>query len=443
MGPIEMEVNARQSKTRSATTDGKRGPARAAALGNGLKQDEKAAAAMWAAHYHAGHVPFRRDCAVCLEAAGRDRPRKAIPHPSAWSLDLMGPFVESHDQELPYARYGLVTVVTIPTRAELPVVRGLQELGARVPPSRKRALPQWTEDDAVQDDEVGDWEAQVDPWVEPLTEAEIKKVEVLAQEWKEFLKEAKDVGEMKTLTFVHPVKSRSAKDILYGITRIYARIQALQIPILRAHMDREKSFVSKEVTGWMAQQGLYCTYTAGDEPCGNARAEREIGVLRGRCRALMKSTRLDPGLWALAFRQAGEERLRDQLWQVGVVTPTLLPFGSRAMVKKKTWFHGGSVEVADDSCNPPRASRRHESHERWINYCRDNEGRFFRSTVVVIPKQHATTAQALEAERSPVSKRLRIPRHIRCTSRGRWTSTRGRRGWAGYLRGGGRAILQI
>lgn len=31
-------------------------------------------------------------------------------------------------------------------------------------------------------------------------------------------------------------------------------------------------------------------------------------------------------------------------------------------------------------------------------YCRDEEGRFFRSTVVVIPKQQATTAQALDAE---------------------------------------------
>ena len=390
------------SQRRGALPQMARGPARAAALGNGLKQDEKAAAAMWAAHYQAGHVPFRRDCAVCLEAAGRDRPRKAVPHPSAytWSLDLMGPFVESHDQELPYARYGLVTVVTIPTREELPVVRGPQELGARVPPSRKRALPQWTEDDAVQDDEVGDWEAQVDPWVEPLTEAEIKKAEVLAQEWKEFLKEAKDVGEMKTLTFVHPVKSRSAKDILYGITRIYARIQALQIPILRAHMDREKSFVSKEVTGWMAQQGLYCTYTAGDEPCGNARAEREIGVLRGRCRALMKSTRLDPGLWALAFRQAGEERLRDQLWQVGVVTPTLLPFGSRAMVKKKTWFQRADPwkwPMTPVTLLGPAGDM---SLTSGGYYCRDNEGRFFRSTVVVIPKQHATTAQALEAELS-------------------------------------------
>ena len=307
----------------------------------------------------------------------RDRPRKAVPHPSAytWSLDLMGPFV---------------TVVTIPTRDELPVVRGLQELGARVPPSRKRALPQWQEDDAIQEDEVGDWEAPVDPWVESLTEAEIKKVEVLAQEWKEFLKEAKDVGEMKTLTFVHPVKSRSAKDILYSITRIYARIQALQIPVLRAHMDREKSFVSKEVTGWMAQQGLYCTYTAGDEPCGNARAEREIGVLRGRCRALMKSTRLE----------AGEERLRDQLWQVGVATPTLLPFGARAMVKKKTWFQRADPwkwPMTPVTLLGPAGDM---SLTSGGYYCRDNEGRFFRSTVVVIPKQHATTAQALEAELS-------------------------------------------
>ncbi len=90
-------------RTQGALPEMARGPARAAALGSGLKQDELATAAMWAAHYHAGHVPFRRDCAVCLEAAGRDRPRKTIPHPSAftWSLDLMGPFVESHDQELP------------------------------------------------------------------------------------------------------------------------------------------------------------------------------------------------------------------------------------------------------------------------------------------------------------------------------------------------------
>ena len=377
-----------------------RGPARAAALGGAIKQDEVATAAMWAAHYHAGHVPFRGDCAVCLEGGGRDRPRRAVAHPSAftWSLDLMGPFVESHDQELPYARYGLVTVVTIPTVEELPVVRGLQELGARAPKSRKRPLPRLEEEHVEEDQELGPWEAPVDRVREELTKAEITKVQVLAKEWKEFLKDAKDVGEMKTLTFVNPVKSRSAKDVLDGISRVYARIQALQIPILRAHMDREKAFVSKEVIAWMARKGLYCTYSAGDEPCGNARAEREIGVLRGRCRALMKSTRLDPSLWALAFRHAGEERLRDQLWQVGVATPTLLPFGAQAMVKKKTWFRRAdpwkwpmtSVTILGPAGDMSMTSGGY--------YCRDDEGRFFRSTVVVIPRQQATTAKALEEE---------------------------------------------
>ena len=206
------------------------------------------------------------------------------------------------------------------------------------------------------------------------------------------------MGEMKTLTFVQPVKSRASKDILQAVMRVYSRIQALQIPVLRVHMDREKAFVSKELTMWMQQKGLYCTYTAGDEPCGNARAEREIGVLRGRCRSLMTSTQLDPGLWALAFRHAGEERLRAQLWQCGVATPTLLPFASQAMVKKKRWFNRADpwrwpmtpVTILGPAGDMSLSSGGY--------FCRDEEGRFFRSTVVVIPKQQATTALALEKE---------------------------------------------
>lgn len=38
-------------------------------------------------------------------------------------------------------------------------------------------------------------------------------------------------------------------------------------------------------------------------------------------------------------------------------------------------------------------------------YCRDEEGRSFRSTVVVIPKQQATTAQALDAELQQLQRR--------------------------------------
>ncbi len=361
-----------------------------------LRSSELQEAAMWAAHYHAGHVPFRRDCAICLEAAGRDRPRRAIPHPSAytWSLDLMGPFVESKDQEVLQAKYGLVTVVTIPVQDELPVVRGLQELGAGKPKYRHPSLPVWGEEESSPQ-EAGEWEQGKTEQEEELTQVEVTKIHVLEKQWKDFLKEAKDVGEMRTLTFVQPVKSWAAKDILQAITRVYSRIQALQIPILRVHVDREKSFVSKEVTGWMQQKGLYCTYTAGDEPCGNARAEREIGVLRGRCRSLMRSTQLDPGMWALAFRHAGEERLRAQLWLCGVPTPTLLPFGSRAMVKRKTWFGRADPWKWPMTVLGPAGDM---SLTSGGYYCKDDEGRFFRSTVVVIPKQQATTALELDKE---------------------------------------------
>ena len=37
--------------------------------------------------------------------------------------------------------------------------------------------------------------------------------------------------------------------------------------------------------------------------------------------------------WPLAARHSGEERLRQQLWDLGIPSPELLPFGARAMAK--------------------------------------------------------------------------------------------------------------
>ena len=84
-----------------------------------------------------------------------------------------------------------MTVVTIPTVEELPVVRGLQELGAKAPKSRKRPLPRLEEEHLEEDQELGPWEAPVDRVQEELTEAEITKVQVLAKEWKDFVNPVK------------------------------------------------------------------------------------------------------------------------------------------------------------------------------------------------------------------------------------------------------------
>ena len=47
--------------------------------------------------------------------------------------------------------------------------------------------------------------------------------------------------------------------------------------------------------------------SAGDEPTGNARVEREIGHLKGRVRALINGVGAPRAYWPMAVRHAAEE----------------------------------------------------------------------------------------------------------------------------------------
>ena len=62
----------------------------------------------WQEHLAQGHVPFRKDCAVCQRAAARDRPHRAqgIAAPCVLSLDLTGPFVLGHDIDITFLKQG-------------------------------------------------------------------------------------------------------------------------------------------------------------------------------------------------------------------------------------------------------------------------------------------------------------------------------------------------
>ena len=53
----------------------------------------------WRAHVEADHVPYRKDCKVCLQAASRDRPHLKQDAPSMYSLssDICGPFFAGMD----------------------------------------------------------------------------------------------------------------------------------------------------------------------------------------------------------------------------------------------------------------------------------------------------------------------------------------------------------
>ena len=75
----------------------------------------------WADHIDNGHVPFRRDCAVCQRAAARMRPhyRQDCPEGYTLALDTAGPFCVGRDVDNRKKRYLLCGAYTWPTLGDV------------------------------------------------------------------------------------------------------------------------------------------------------------------------------------------------------------------------------------------------------------------------------------------------------------------------------------
>ena len=95
---------------------------------NAKEKDEQH---LWQLHVNSGHQPYRRDCKVCLESMGRDRPRKRMVCPDSYVLtaDVAGPFRTGRDQDGNGKKYMFVTAYTVPSTEDTPLVKGLRDLG--------------------------------------------------------------------------------------------------------------------------------------------------------------------------------------------------------------------------------------------------------------------------------------------------------------------------
>ena len=391
----------------------------------------------WEAHIQQGHCPFRRDCAVCVETRGRNRPHMRQENVDAFclSLDISGPYENGIDQEILKPRYYLTGVITIPKSGDHPLVQGLRELGFSaqeaegviqnpLPSTSSSAQPTQTfsggtadhgrgnEDpslkacEAVQEGESAQ-EALLEQGIpgeplvespgekgsEPLSESEVKEFDVLDQQWKELLKTRPTI-EVANVSQSIPIKSRAPKDVLQGLAVMTARLRALRIPIARIHTDRAKEFVSQQFRSWVRSRELIQSSTAGDEPMSNGRCESELGVVRGQARAAMRAAGCATSMWPLAVRYASECRLRDQLRGLGVPCPQVLPFGLRAFAKRKTWHKVSSWE----SPNLP-VRLWGPAHDMTMTsggyFAELPDGKFMRTTAIIVP---ATTTSKGEIQ---------------------------------------------
>ena len=366
-----------------------------------LSMKERREIQEWQDHFRCGHMPFRKDCETCQVSAGRDRPRRKLACPTSMclSVDLMGPFVEGKDQEGCGMKYGMVAVYTVPINGEgAPLPEGLSEL-RRVAREESGDLDEGEkeEDEQPREDhpsqqqqqEQGDQQEELqleeerkeDDWVPG--ELEITRQEENERKWKEFIQDRR-ATRVKNITFVVPIRSRASKEVIRGVSKIYGRVRAMQLPVTRLHTDRAREFSGREFQDWCQQRDLYHTMSPGDEATANSRAEREIGWIKPRMRSMLLAARAPSSYWPLALRQAGEERMRIQIRSMGIRAPGLLPFGAEVVVKKKTWHQredatGLKWPMKKATIFGPASDMSMSSKGYYV---KDQEGRFFRTTVV-------------------------------------------------------------
>ncbi len=167
-----------------------------------------------------------------------------------------------------------------------------------------------------------------------------------------------------------------------AVAQVYARARAMQLPITRIHSDRAREFSGGKFQKRCQDRDVFHTMTPGDEPQSNARAEREVAMIKQRMRVALKAANAPDHFWPLAFRFGVEQRHRQQLLTLGIQCPSMLPFGCKAVARKKTWH-----QRADPFKWPtlkvrlwgPASGMTASSNGYFVQ---DGEGKFFRTTVV-------------------------------------------------------------
>ena len=372
----------------------------------------------WETHISNGHCPYRRDCAICVEARGRDRQHKHQPTTEGFclSLDVSGPYSAGVDQDAkkPHSKYFLTGVITIPTSGDNPLIQGLRELGMKQkdetavgdsePLLSSSSTAQHKEHHLVTADfgrgespriaavEAGSEDPDIfredgPESLEELSGVEVREADMMDQKWKEFLQERPTVS-VASLSQSIPIPSRRPKDIISAASWITTRLKSMAVPICRVHTDRAKEFLSKDFRGWVQSLQAHQTTTSGNEPQSNSRAECEINLVKGLTRSLMHASKAPSNYWPLALRCASEIRFRRQLHGFGISTPMVLPFGVRAAARQKLWH---KTDPWDNPNVPVRlwGPATDMSITSQGYYAETNDGKFIKTTAFIIPKWQA------------------------------------------------------
>ena len=283
-------------------------------------------------HCLRGHIPFRKDCEVCIRASGKDRRHLRQKYGSAYtlSLDLGGPWQKAKDL-YQTQRHVLIGTYQFPL-----LDKPAAEEGFPIPEDVVGVHEGGDDaDDVSLEPEDGDIVVP-DEHLE-ASEVEVKKVIESEEAWRALKDHATKPVRMINFMMAEPIKSKHKSEVLAATQRMLVRLQHHGYPVLRVHSDRGGEFVNKSFRTFCEARQIYRTTGDPGSPQSNGRSEATVGVFKQGVRALLKQANLDSSYWARAAVHWSALRWRWAEQQLGLKPRDVLPFGARVQVRRRAW----------------------------------------------------------------------------------------------------------
>ena len=314
-------------------------------------------AEQWRDHVRRGHLPYRADCTVCVQAGGTGRRHSRVEHPSAYVLssDLAGPVkVPGTD---PDARGAYPKPFKYIFVAKLRVPRTFVEDGRGT----------WVEyddgevdEDKYEEQDDGLNEDQAEAVKESIRPTEAVEEEQDEEEASKKLNPEEDLDlappELVNLIFSTGLRDDKSATVLEAIQDVVLYCQSLNIPVLRFHSDRGMEYQARAVRQWLKGQGIRVTTSEAGVHQTNGAAESTVRWVKQRARTLLLSAGLPQHLWPTAISTAATLQRADVL---GFEPKLAAPYGAKVVIRKRQlegpkqddlvpkWIHGTYVGLSE------------------------------------------------------------------------------------------------
>ncbi|CAE7842546.1 GIP [Symbiodinium microadriaticum] len=304
---------------------------------------------MWANHLKNGHVPYRRDCATCLQAAGTGRAHKRVdrPQPFSLALDVAGPLKTKgrsmgliDENKLKYMLVGAYRVPKdLLMEGGVPEEEpGLDKLKENDPLEEcEDYAPSEAEDLFIPEEE---FEPDLPPPV-PIPEPGEESTEP-EDPLRKRIEELTTKVELATLYLMVPMRSRHTHDVLEAAQAMYNKLKRASLPVMQIHSDRAREFRARSFRRWTIDKGLFHSRTSGSEPAANGTAECAVKFFKRRARQLLITSSAEARDWPLAAQHAAELHWRAMMPPDGRPRDPLPAFGQEVWYKIKSY--AGSKE---------------------------------------------------------------------------------------------------